>query len=73
MAGGRVLELESDGQLCTAQYTILTMTKNFSLRPLPRVLCGAGVQCPHITHYYTLYTLHSVSLSGSLFVCRCSQ
>ena len=55
MAGGRVLELESDGQLCTAQYTILTMTKNFSLRPLPRVLCGAGVQCPHIT----LYTLHT--------------
>ena len=55
MAGGRVLELESDGQLCTAQYTytILTMTKNFSLRPLPRVLCGAGVQCPHITLYTT--------------------
>ena len=51
MAGGRVLELEADGQLCTAQYTILTMTKNFSLRPLHRVLCGAGVQCPHITHY----------------------
>ena len=60
MAGGRVLELESDGQLCTAQYTILTMTKNFSLRPLPPcMLCGAGVQCPHIT-LYTLYTTQRV-------------
>ena len=53
MAGGRVLELESVGQLGTAQYTSYTMTKNFPLRPSPLcVLCGAG--CPHITHY----TLH---------------
>ena len=68
MAGGRVLELESVGQLGTAQYTSYTMTKNFPLRPSPLcVLCGAG--CPHYTHY----TLHSVSLSGSLLVYRCSQ
>ena len=51
MAGGCVLELESVGQLGTAQYTSYTMTKNFPLRPSPCV-CGAG--CPHYTHY----TLH---------------
>ena len=54
MAGGRVLELESDGQLCTAQYTILTMTKNFSLRPLPP--CVVWCWCPVSTHYTIHYT-----------------
>ena len=54
MAGGRVLELESDGQLCTAQYTILTMTKNFSLRPSP-VCCVVLVSSVHTLHY-THYT-----------------
>ena len=44
MAGGHVLELESVGQLGTAQYTSYTMTKNFPLRPSPCVLC------PHYTH-----------------------
>ena len=57
MAGGRVLELESDGQLCTAQYTILTMTKNFSLRPLPP--CVVWCWCPVSTHY-TIHTTQRV-------------
>ena len=50
MAGGCVLELESVGQLGTAQYTSYTMTKNFPLRPSPCVFCVVLVS--------TLYTLH---------------
>ena len=72
MAGGCVLELESVGQLGTAQYTSYTMTKNFPLRPSPCVFCVVLVSTLYTLHI-THYTLHSVSLSGSLLVCRCSQ
>ena len=64
MAGGRVLELESVGQLGTAQYTIYTMTKNFPLRPSP--LCV--VWC-RVSTLYTLYTHYTACPCLAAYLC----